>query len=405
METQFSTSMEPEKPEKSPEQPKKKTESGRCVQAKSSESLSEDCVETWEGGSIVCDGAGGECDPRVASSIISRVVRALAKQLEEIEGEQDIVFEEVCEKIIAKATGALACKAQYANTLTTLDIIHVAGNRLHIAHRGDGVVMVLNMGEKRGEMITMPSEKQSSIVDGLRSFVSPLGSRKEWGFSSWMEETEFADNIMNISCEATRKKTILEHIEHHSLFPKKLKDKKGKIYNSHEAIAEKAIMALEENSFLLSEDTQFYHYDCRPNEIIVAMSDGVFDNLVWHAQEKSLMDEGIEEREAGELISELAEVIYAGYIPIKVLSNIEGVFLGKFGENGERQFLKWRRKFMDISHWYKKVPTLLAELIYELQKQQGKAIQTVDQFAEITTNLVRNKFKKDDASVAAMLVR
>jgi serine/threonine protein phosphatase PrpC len=379
----------------------KRLESGTVNIPEDTSIDSADYIESLGRGVVACDGVNGEKKPRVAAIAACRTAQAFEKQLVELNGASNERFREKFEEIIAAASARIAVKTESADSATTADICWVDGKRvLHVAHRSDGLVVRISKDFQSTELVTPPHRLATALNDIVRGYVSSLGTLKEWGVPEYRSYEDLMGTI-KWARDNDQLGELIKIIEG-SQFPTKL-EIDGKMIDTRLKIAQ-TLYEHEGKDLGFSEPTQCYHVDCEEGDIVIAMTDGVLDNLACFAIANHLMEKGIDEEEASWIAA-----TYYGPDAYRGERRIKGRLKEALNDIYKDE-VRAKQAYDDCIKYFKSLEAIYNDVVrivrnevsYAAEKMGGK-INPQTLAAHLVTQF-RNQYKKDDAACGVVIV-
>lgn len=394
-----------ENQQNSPEQGgRKKPAAGFNIIPSEGKTHSEDHAEILKSGIIVCDGVGTGVDPRLAALTVCETFKNLEPLLEQINSEDDRVYEATIEKILSGACATLAAIKMTSEIATTADIAYIdIKRRLHVAHRGDGVVMIVKNNISETLILTPPEEEKESLNEHIKGYVAPLGTYKNWGFQTYAEMESTIKSLWEYSTESREK--MLRVMLKQSDFPELIKDN-GRTFDVHGILQNLLYHQMEDDGTppRLSENTRFAHHDCKPGDIVIAMSDGVLDNMIFAMQMQEALQLGMKEDLASNVILNYS-FAQSSEDRNRIIKRTEKILKKDSAmKDFDTKFRSWALRFMDIGRWFDVLCPLVVAFVNQFKNPKTGAVDPKTLAFEFT-HTYANRIKKDDATTAVCIVR
>ncbi len=365
---------------------------------------SEDYAETLKNGIVVCDGVGTGVNPRLAAMTVCETFKNLEPLLESINSEGDTAYEATMDKILSDACATLAAIKMTNEIATTADVAYLdSKRRLHIAHRGDGVVMIVKNNISETLILTPPEEGKESLNEPIKGHVSPLGTYKNWGFQTYAEMESAIKSLWEYSTESREK--MLRVILKQSDFPELIKGN-GRTFDIHGILQNLLYHEMEDDGTppRLSENTRFVHHDCKPGDIVIAMSDGVLDNMIFAMQMQEALQLGMKENLASNVVLNYS-FAQSGEDRNRIIKRTEKILkMNGVPKDFDIKFRSWALRFMDIHHWFNALCPLVVTFVNQFRGQKT-GMADPKKLAFEFTHTYANQIKKDDATTAVCIVR
>jgi hypothetical protein len=395
-------------------------ESGEYLLPKTNRRISEDAVIATENGGATCDGVGGEKGGGLAAREIVKMFQKFGGSLKTLDAKSasNADYESVLKQFLQTASLSLLEEAPKLESATTANFLWYSPDSatMHIAVKGDGMVVRINKSDASRNKCINAHElaKAGSMHMLLDNMVTAFGSVDDWGLANMADAHSLVREVKRCRTAEERKEFLEAWIAINE--PPLLQTEKGK------RLVKLLINKVADNpeAFYVSNNTHFYHELSVPDDIYIAMTDGVMENIVWYMRIHMLVTKyHVDQDEIYELLK-----TYYFHEEEYCHAKLDGdKFLIKEHARGMKQTMEtileicwekierpinessgfnsdfWmfiRTEFESFDSLYQKVPDLIRALVKHYEKESGKPFT-----AEDIANMLKgfsNYFKQDDAS-------